>query len=787
MKLPQPSRAVIALGMLALCLAAPMLWTLLQDGAYVGNGTDLFSYQLPMRRGAAALIAQGHWPVWNPYALAGVPTHIGMQLALTYPPNLLILLLPTAAAVELLLALHILWLAIGAMLLARAHRASEVNLLPCVVVAVIVAGGGPLWGHLFAGHVNWTFALAWLPWLWTFALRALATRTWPPLAGGAAATGMALLAGHPQVVYLGMVGLAVLLLAHALDPQTEKVPQPGRWQQAPASLAALGVLAVLSLAGLALAAVQWWPTALMAPELNRGLDTPLQIATAFSAPARSLWTVLAPSVWGGAGARLVDFPYHETVAFCGAAGAVLALLGVCLGGLRAWILAAGALLCVLLSLGSDGPLLSALVGLVPGMGSFRVPGRWLLPAVLLVALLAADGVALLGGVAQPAKKAIRETLSKRGRLAALAVLSLLGLWTLTQALGCRADGGWWGDIVHDRGPDLTRIAETVSREFSFAAVACAVGIAALLRPALRQALAVLLVVGLCGQVLVFAAGHTGAARMKSQDKLQWSAEETTALRKEVGDRHRLATAAPLRHADWGMAAGVRVAGAYEPVLTTDANRYGNALAGLPKSGYSVNFQVRRPTAWLDRIATSHLLLDGGDAQTARAFATWPEVARFDSGRVLRKNPKPMDRLAFAGHTQVVASAAAAIDLLPTLQADTVALDAELPNPETSDGTLEVLADAPARLAVRARVDKPAVLIIRDAWAPGWSAQVDGTPARTARADGLFRAVALPAGTHEIVWSYTVPGLALGGLVSVAAWCACLAALAWGWRRQRALL
>jgi uncharacterized membrane protein YfhO len=56
-------------------------------------------------------------------------------------------------------------------------------------------------------------------------------------------------------------------------------------------------------------------------------------------------------------------------------------------------------------------------------------------------------------------------------------------------------------------------------------------------------------------------------------------------------------------------------------------------------------------------------------------------------------------------------------------------------------------------------------VLDDAWARGWSVTVDGRPARALRADVVMRGVTVPAGTHEIVWRYRVPGLRTGALLS----------------------
>jgi len=49
-------------------------------------------------------------------------------------------------------------------------------------------------------------------------------------------------------------------------------------------------------------------------------------------------------------------------------------------------------------------------------------------------------------------------------------------------------------------------------------------------------------------------------------------------------------------------------------------------------------------------------------------------------------------------------------------------------------------------------DKP-WLFFSDTFFPGWKALVDGVPAKIYRANYAFRAVLLPAGEHEVLWTY----------------------------------
>lgn len=76
------------------------------------------------------------------------------------------------------------------------------------------------------------------------------------------------------------------------------------------------------------------------------------------------------------------------------------------------------------------------------------------------------------------------------------------------------------------------------------------------------------------------------------------------------------------------------------------------------------------------------------------------------------------------------------------------------------------------------------LVLRDSFAPGWQATVDGKPADVLPGDLAFRAVFVPAGSTEVVFEYEPASVALGRAISLAALVASLGLLALGWRHDR---
>ncbi len=116
------------------------------------------------------------------------------------------------------------------------------------------------------------------------------------------------------------------------------------------------------------------------------------------------------------------------------------------------------------------------------------------------------------------------------------------------------------------------------------------------------------------------------------------------------------------------------------------------------------------------------------------------------------------------------------------------LEALAPGPDTRPA-VRFLAYEPEQVRLEAQFDRPGYLVLTDAYYPGWEAEVDGQPAPILRTDIYFRAVALEAGQHQVVFRYRPASVRLGLAISGAAVLAALlasAGLVLAHRRHRQL-
>jgi hypothetical protein len=74
---------------------------------------------------------------------------------------------------------------------------------------------------------------------------------------------------------------------------------------------------------------------------------------------------------------------------------------------------------------------------------------------------------------------------------------------------------------------------------------------------------------------------------------------------------------------------------------------------------------------------------------------------------------------------------------------------------------------PSSATVEVDADRPAVLVVSEAWAPGWSATVDGESAPVVRVDGVVQGVPVPAGRSVVSLEHRPPGLRAGAATSLA--------------------
>ncbi|MBM4422792.1 MAG: hypothetical protein FJ030_05300 [Chloroflexi bacterium] len=79
-----------------------------------------------------------------------------------------------------------------------------------------------------------------------------------------------------------------------------------------------------------------------------------------------------------------------------------------------------------------------------------------------------------------------------------------------------------------------------------------------------------------------------------------------------------------------------------------------------------------------------------------------------------------------------------------------------------------LEDSPGRLAFTVTADSPALLVVSEAYYPGWVATVNGQPAPALEADAFLIAIPVPAGPATIELNYRPVAFIVGAIISIIA-------------------
>jgi len=104
-----------------------------------------------------------------------------------------------------------------------------------------------------------------------------------------------------------------------------------------------------------------------------------------------------------------------------------------------------------------------------------------------------------------------------------------------------------------------------------------------------------------------------------------------------------------------------------------------------------------------------------------------------------------------------------------------------PSRETDDaatGRIEHVSESGGVIRLNLSLAADGLLVVRDAWYPGWKARLDDREVPIHRADYLFRAVTVPAGTHQLEMRYEPAGGAVSRLVAAAGLIVVLAMILW---------
>ena len=718
--------------------------------------TDTWHIFLPYRAFATREILHGHWPAWCPQIYGGMPFLANFESAMFYPPNLIFLVLPLGMAINLSFVSHILLLGVFTFLWSRADGR---RVVPATMGAVLTMFGGSVFGHLYAGHLPTILTIAWTPLLLLAADRCLLGER-RGLVLGSFALGMQLLAGHPQYALDG----ALVVFAYASL----------RLWISGASWRGLGMLVLVYIFGALLAAGQIIPGLEAAREGARVSMSGYKMVVDASLPPVELLTLFAPRLFGD----MVNVPYWytsrfyfwECCMFVSVTAVVLAFLGafrVRTPGARVALWMVVALLVA--ALGKATPLYRFLCPL-PGFSLLRGPSKFVFYMTLFLNRLAELGLDDLGH---------RHPVGRRttGSLFLVALAFAGGAWGVHAvftrqplALGLLQTllgGPVWlpGPLVGSQKARALAVSSLLVAAAMFALVACVLMLA-------RRHRAVLYVLPVMAILEVF---NFSGSLCATFSMARYQASVNRFHSRRPGDRILEWLSDP----NGGLLTGARNVWGLDPdplARYLDFIRY---TQQLPLHVYDRDFLAFRGVhpLYVQMLRLDRVYYAGQDGM--RSFDLHGACPR----------------LMLVGHCTVMHGEPAILAALSQKGFDPrheVILESQ-PVPAPVDGvrgTMRVVSEDSDSMTIEGVLDRPALLVVTDAYARDWVAEPLAGSAQSRYqvmpADYILRGIPLEKGRQRFRLVYRPRFLLVAESVSAVSWLVLL--LVWGgamFRRRRA--
>ena len=701
------------------------------------GGGDLVSFLFPSYRFAAASLRSGVLPLWQPHLYGGAPFLADMQTGVFYPLNLLLFLLaPDFAykAMEWMVVLHVFLAGLFMYLCLRYLEPGR----PLRVPAALAGAMAYMFSDLFIvhfGNLNLVAVAAWLPLIFLLFWRALRTRSLGLAAGAGLALGIATLEGHLQITLFIGLALAVTALVEAAAAHRER--RGWAW-----SLLALLITAAV---GIGVSGLVLLP-ALEYARLSPRATLSYREAARYSLIPGLLGEMLVPALFNTREPGLYWGVWDRVaVGYLGILPLILAGLAVILWrGRRIRFLAILAVVAFLLALGGESVVHGWAYRWLPGFGQLRAPAR---AVFLLDFALAALAAIALHHLLSP--------LSRRTRQAFQGVWKGL-LWLCGAAL---AVGGAWAYLViyqaQDGDPTVFWRVSAAGSGVIFALLMMSAALAWLsARRAgwLRRNTLGWLAVGLVFFDLAAIGAYTDLADEPPTDGFDHP-QIVDFMHSDPGF-FRIDSRTDvwgLWQPDLALLAGLYdVSGVDNPLVVADVARYWEGTGG-------------RSTSLYDLLGARYVL---GSKEVELDWSKFSLAYDGDPTVNVYRNETVLPR-AFVVHKALVA--ADHEDAWARMQEPgfdpsvTVILEGGQPLDLQTSGGAGVQVTRYDTNALEIQVDSPVegYLFLSDPHYPGWQAQVDGQPAELLRANYAFRAVRVPAGTHQVTMSFRPLSWTLG--------------------------
>jgi hypothetical protein len=719
---------------------------------------DTVALYAPLRGEIVEALRNFHLPLWNPHEAMGMPLFAQMLHGVLHPVSLLAAFLAPDASFNALIVVQVALAAAGTCLLALCIGISPYGSL----LAGIAFGTS---GYTLSMTANYMYLVgaASAPWAIAGIYSAAGKRTWLTLFFSALGTSLLLFAGEPQWAVLALCIGAVLVVAKY-------------------GFKAIVWPCVGMLIGILIAGIQIVPTMFLWSETARSAGVLIENRAEW---ALSLWRLpelIAPGFFSGTpGESLVASVYmwlgnpgtrfpipFATSIFAGTSVIVLAAYGVWSNRtVRALGMTAVVLLWIAL-----GPALGAdqFLRHVPVWGSFRYAEKMVGPFSLCLSLMAGVGLDRMSlGVRRPFVYA--------NLLAIVAIglaMFILRSWdpiALSNSVPLVVEGAQHAQhqlmigLVYPLSA-LVVLAGILIASWRFERITRYLGLFLVILVAMESVAASRFAI------------HLGEQGVRSLSPLGDTIQKSTMAR--VIHPARVDRGyGPLNLDESDRLAFVESAMALPSYNVAGALDTFNAYTGLmPKRFKALDLAIAQhfqDARWLvmRRFAATHVVLPRVMSSTYEKRVT---TALTDADHIQSQTNPWIDvwkvpHRPWVFFASTVINARSADDALQAFinvvrrGGDEVVVEGQVPH-VTASGQILQASRGKESLRIEATSSGDALLIVNDAFWPGWDARIDGTTAPILCADAAVRAIPWPAGHHVLEMAYNPPEMQYGMIVSI---------------------
>ena len=682
---------------------------------------DVFRQVEPYHAFARRALLAGRLPEWNPHIGLGRPFLADIETGIFYPPNWLPIALGLRVGLLCEAALHVAVLVLGMVLLARKLGIERRVSIAC---GFLLASSGPVLANFLSGQIHLAFAACWMPAIWLVGLALVETGSCRAVATLAAVLALQILCGNPQVSWMTCLSLAVLVLVGRL-----RLPLRVRLRDALRDfllLGGAGGLAVL------LCGAQLVPFATLVSQSVRHASS-LALASAYPMNATGWVSWFRP-------AELDHFQVNYLFyIFTGSAVAIAALAGlVLLRGALVRALLVVSLLFALISAGVHTPVFAILFHMIPGLGWFRIHARANLVMVFALVLVAGLFVS----------RARRHA----GVIAVLGLVTGLGLWIAWPRVGERLE---------------PLLALPLAAALLLLWTWVRTGSLARLQRLMPLALVAMLAIELVDSTL---ATRRLALRVPDQmieANLAALLRGQARLPGEVAPP-RIAIPYPWVRETAGMIFGWSTFTQHGPLPLARVWNYLHGVLGIPiPEGDDAVPSMDIYRRGVRPYSSTNLRVGFRASPTEAVVIASPDPRAFVATRAVavENSDEAIARMR-DGHdfhrAPLVERNLTVYGSLPTsLFGD------QDPSAEFPPGQARIVAFDAEVLEVETFSPNTALLVLGEAWFPGWEALIDGKDTSCFPVNAWMRAMVIPAGAHRVLVHFSTPGLIPGFLLSLA--------------------